>query len=367
MTSTQTFQGQQSMMAGNSGPPSMVTSTVQQGSSQSSVNNQQFANGQAQMYQTGMMMQPQTNMIGGQPPQQMNQFSSGNSQMQQMMQGPQQTQQMQGQMHPNFNSQANHQQYMGSAQQQQTRIMQSAPGPQQMQQQQQPNQQMTAVSSNSQNPQQQFMMSMSNGPRGSTPQFANQTQMMMQQQPQTQMHQQNSVEVQQQMHANQLMQQAAAYQQQQNQIANASNVQPQQIPSTQSQMIVDEIKPSIQEMSENDASSLQNNVLRHPNLNGPTPPPPPKEETRAVQDFPSTDIAASQDLNGQSANNAAMADRLNQLVKERQTPPTSEPNLTTQNPSNSVNASSLMEKQPVDVKQETTSVQDGANSLMSTI
>ena len=50
MTSAQNFQGQQSMMAvstGPGGPPSMVTSTVQQGTnSQSSVNNQQFANGQ---------------------------------------------------------------------------------------------------------------------------------------------------------------------------------------------------------------------------------------------------------------------------------------------------------------------------------
>lgn len=259
-SSQQSFQ-QQGQQAGQN---MVTTSGVQQGASQG----QQFANGQSQMYQSGMMMQqPQQNSMMGQ-------FGSAtnNGQVQMMQQPQQQQNHMQGQMHPNFSQANNQQQYMTPSQQQ-NRMMQQQGGTQTAQQ-----------------PQQQFMMSSNGPPRG-----AGQPQMMMQQQqPQQgsaqQMHG-SSVEMQQQqMHANQLMQQAAVYQQQ----INPSSVQ---IASTQSQSMIqqsnpiDEIKPSIHDMQADQMST------------GPKgPSPQPTNDDGSVS---SGDMSGHGDMNGQNTNGTA--------------------------------------------------------------
>ncbi|XP_063726472.1 TOX high mobility group box family member 4-like isoform X2 [Symsagittifera roscoffensis] len=315
----QAFQSQQNM----------VTSSVQQGSSQ---NNQQFSNGQNQMYQTGMMIQQQ-NMMGGQP-----QFNNGsNSGQMQMMQQTSQPQQMQGQMHPNFGSPSNQQQQFmnASQQQQQNRMMQ-------------PQQHQTVVSTTGnslqQNNSQQFMMSMSNNGPSRTPpsqqQFSSQQpqsqQIIMQQN--NQMHQGSVDMQQQQMHAKQLMQQAAAYQQINN--PNTVSVQPQQISSTQSQ-IIDEIKPSIQDIQQqqgDDVSSLQHQGLAN---------------NESVQANSSSDDQHFGEINMQNQS------ELNGAQSGNNTPPTTMKSMT---PQQNLPVSSAME-----IKQESVAVQDGSGSLMASM
>ena len=241
-------------------------------------------------------------------------------------------------MHPNFGSPSNQQQQQqfmnASQQQQQNRMMQ-------------PQQHQTVVSTTGnslqQNNSQQFMMSMSNNGPSRTPpsqQFSSQQpqsqQIIMQQN--NQMHQGSVDMQQQQMHANQLMQQAAAYQQINN--PNTVSVQPQQISSTQSQ-IIDEIKPSIQDIQQqqgDDVSSLQHQGLAN-NESGQA------NSSSDDQHFGDINMQNQSELNGaQSGNN---------------TPPTTMKSMT---PQQNLPVSSAME-----IKQESVAVQDGSGSLMASM